>query len=175
MIFSNTFYIFGHFLFFIKLPSGLLPLIMRRRRQKLGCKQAQDAWNHSEPTGSKHVKNTMQRSAWNVHMHFAANTINHCQLMYYSFTSVHRTYHQHIVKKHQYWVSPDSNIFPSTLPCQLRTLQNGQRLSDLHNLSHPALTDGTFVRLLWVPEHRGNGALISQPDIKVIYSHCFAV
>lgn len=78
---------------------------MRRRRQKLGCKQAQDAWNHSEPffshvcNGSKHVKNTMQRSAWNVHMHFAANTINHCQLMYYSFTSVHRTYHQHIVKK----------------------------------------------------------------------------
>lgn len=43
-------------------------------------------------------ENTMQRSAWKVHMHFASNTINHCWLMHYSFTSGHRTYHQHTVK-----------------------------------------------------------------------------
>lgn len=40
----------------------------------------------------------MQRYPCKVHMHFAANTINHSQLMYHSFTSGRRTYHQHIVK-----------------------------------------------------------------------------
>ena len=40
----------------------------------------------------------MQRPACKVHTHFAADSINHCQLMYFSFTSGHRTYHQHIVK-----------------------------------------------------------------------------
>lgn len=105
-------------------------------------------------------------------MHFAADTINHCQLMYNSFTSGHRTYHQHVVKNGSSGciLTPPSFLQLHLANCGL--LRNGRRLPDLHNLSHPALTD---VCLLRVPEHRGNGTLISQPDRKVIYSHCFAV
>ena len=74
--------------------------------------------------GCTHVKNTMQISGWKVYS-TAADTINHCQLMYHSFTSGHRTYHQHTVKSTSSGCTSTSAISPSASPCQMWTVEDG--------------------------------------------------
>lgn len=89
------------------------------------CKQAQDTWNHSwNPRMDAQVKNIMQRSA----VQFAANT---------SITSNWRITPSHQATEHTIttlWKT--SRLQHHSSNCRLC-------ISDLHNPSDPAHTDGT--------------------------------
>ncbi len=163
-------------IFVLKYSTGV-PLTIKHEHHRRGATHANKHRMRETTHEIPERMHTWERSTrWiKVHKHLAANIINHCQWMSYSLTSGHRTYHQHTVKNTSGGCILTPPSFLRLHLANYRLFRNGRRLSDLHNLSHPALTRGMAVPLPQVPEHRGNGALISQPDIKVIYSHCFAV
>lgn len=161
------------------------PLMIRQRDELGVVKHMQTSTGCTTPlvTASPgmdaHVKNTMQRSAKKEHAHFAANTINH--LMYYSLTSGHRTnlrmfFTTHCEKTPA--VGSSRLHHPSlcfTLPSAGRSGTDGVSLTCAIYHVLLALMHGCLSPLgAWAPWEWGR-ALISQPDSKVIYSHCFTV